>query len=1020
MLASVTPRSVAPELEGPSLQEIFLSPQCRAVLVEGSVSSKLFRFSSDILEQSIIWSIIENPETDLQRVLLRQSIIGKLIELAEIKSIYVDLGELNAQIMQLMASNEAKSKQLDDDDFGPDQLLGRDQSQRIKATISKLQGSISTALNRLINTEVLPLASCATSLVSAIELLCQELQKGHNSPTISFEKSEGTESESLSELSSSLFLELLSLTAIIAAALTIKRLGFAKVDFIPEGEEYYANAYNLASESHYSHGMIPPSFVSGGQATRKSAQDGNIILVVSNNEPETSFWLTGERLLRQCAQAFGYTYASEARLKLRPGFLQLVPTRSTVGGSLKNDVDSVTRIFQTGIPHGSVCYIDGFFNNTDPIDQAKLTIALGRALSERMCTVRIGSKNNSALTGHAQQEGIASYHLNEGLANLNLTTGIAAVNTGSEDLSEGSESTISDKSPDRDLRTAPYSDTERKELKNQATPLRQLLGGGDYLEPVSAPWFGPFAWHFGQFNPAKLSDRNTFTDIDKHGARFHDFTSDRLFSGYAFINPVVESLLFRGWIPEIPEILERGRFFEGVGERSFAAEFNLKFDRLDLALVGHQGVLELQGQPNLQALLAGVVGCLRSENGIYGWGKADIGILKLTCRILAAPGCSEDLWGKIDRNLQQLSRLADDPDSEYSDEADKVRIYQAELAENLLQFSSNSEISLIDMSQEVLQNVLNIASLSVPTIRDASLTLRDSLEVPLVALNYLNDETRCYQDFLGLLRGVDSVHCHQFANYLQRFFESYFNNMQSGSEVLAMLRSGDSLPLLNGEGSLSIVKLQCLALRLELLKLKDIISFAGELRTLGFVRGQIADCELNIKGVWNLNQGRDKQVTNDIRQLLWGHTEIACSPNGSGKSFTSLGAVLQHILIFHSTGLAAHADCQIPVCSKIFMIGKEPPARHPQVYTPSAEQSAQLSGLDGALKAASEKERVLILVDEPKVEYLESAIRIITRSNGGLICAVHGLDAVTRLLSQFSNVSAHHYPCEPKIPLIYN
>jgi hypothetical protein len=95
---------------------------------------------------------------------------------------------------------------------------------------------------------------------------------------------------------------------------------------------------------------------------------------------------------------------------------------------------------------------------------------LGRALSERLCTVRIGSKNNSARTGHAKQEGIASYHLNEGLDNLNLTPGIAAVNTGSEDLAELSESTISDKSPDRDLRTASYSDIEREELKNQDTP----------------------------------------------------------------------------------------------------------------------------------------------------------------------------------------------------------------------------------------------------------------------------------------------------------------------------------------------------------------------------------------------------------------------------------------------------------------------------------------------------------------------------------------------------------------------
>ncbi len=538
------------------------------------------------------------------------------------------------------------------------------------------------------------------------------------------------------------------------------------------------------------------------------------------------------------------------------------------------------------------------------------------------------------------------------------------------------------------------------------------MGSGDYLRLYSSPALGDyFAWHFGEFNQAQFSDRNTFTDIDKHGARFHDFTSDRLFSGCTFINPVVQSLLFRGWIPEIPEILERGRFFAGVGEPSFAAEFNLKFHRLDLALVGHQGVLELQKQPNLQALLRGVVGFLQSDNDIFN-AKADIGILKLACRILAAPGCSEDLWRKIDGSLQQLSRLVDAPDSEYSDEADQVRIFQGELAENLLQLRPNSEISLIGMSQEVLQNVLNIASLSVPTIRDASLALRDSLEVPLVALNYLNDKTACYQEFLGLLRGIDSVHCHQFANYLQRFFESYFNNMQSGSEVLAMLRSGHSLPLLKGEASLYIVEQQCQALRLELIKLKAIISFASELRTLGFVRGQIADCELYIKGVWNLNQGRDEQVTNDIRQRLWGHTEIACSPNGSGKSFTSLDAVLQHIFIFHSNGLAAHADCQIPVCSKIFRIGKKPPARHPQGYPPSAEKPAQLSDLDIALKAASKKERVLILADEPEVKCLELAIRIITRSNGGLICAVHGLEEVKRLLAQFSNVSAHHYPCE--------
>lgn len=176
---------------------------------------------------------------------------------------------------------------------------------------------------------------------------------------------------------------LASIGAVIAFAHLARRTGMARATFNENEPESYEGAWNLLKEKCASGWSWNEGETD--QILADSMPDRDLSLFVGPNMSGKSFAMWRELYLRMCAQSFGYAPAGKANLHIRDSFALLDrPSTESINNlsAFGSEVEKWLKIFAS-LRNRALVLADESFSTTSPGDQYRLIAAVVRYLRKR-------------------------------------------------------------------------------------------------------------------------------------------------------------------------------------------------------------------------------------------------------------------------------------------------------------------------------------------------------------------------------------------------------------------------------------------------------------------------------------------------------------------------------------------------------------------------------------------------------------------------------------------------------------
>ncbi len=192
--------------------------------------------------------------------------------------------------------------------------------------------------------------------------------------------------------------------------------------------------------------------------------------------------------------------------------------------------------------------------------------------------------------------------------------------------------------------------------------------------------------------------------------------------------------------------------------------------------------------------------------------------------------------------------------------------------------------------------------------------------------SYAADSRKPVGDFLGALRGVDSVHLHQYANYIEPIISAFISPDADGRDIVADFASavvgkyGDIQ--LKGESVRAAAAYadNGIILRYELERFESLMAIAQAIRNGGFAPGEFHHGrEIAISNGWNILEAREKQVAHERIFIPGQQVEFSTGANMSGKSYDEVGLTWS-LLFGQATGWLPGSSARIPIFDRIIHI----------------------------------------------------------------------------------------------------
>jgi dsDNA-specific endonuclease/ATPase MutS2 len=206
------------------------------------------------------------------------------------------------------------------------------------------------------------------------------------------------------------------------------------------------------------------------------------------------------------------------------------------------------------------------------------------------------------------------------------------------------------------------------------------------------------------------------------------------------------------------------------------------------------------------------------------------------------------------------------------------------------------------------------------------LTWLQALQFTASIALYVSDQRRPVGDFINHLRSIDSVHLHQYANYIEPVLSAFLSASAEGNDIVKdfTLAATDE----NGNVTLhgtsvkyaGLEKDNFIKLSYELKRFEALMAIAQAIRDRRFTPGDFhTGREIQIRAGWNILQNPEKQVAQDTYFHPGEQVEFSTGANMSGKSYNQV-SLTWSLAFGQATGYLPGTSARVPLFDRLIHI----------------------------------------------------------------------------------------------------